>query len=134
MDNATKVAEIAAAVGTVARSGAPWFEFAPSQSDSIGQAVKNGFLIAVGERHVQLSFEGAALCYEKDPEESVRLRLQIKTECAERPVFDFKAIVDANFADGSGVLTFGKDTPDEVILAGIKQRLASGKAFTVVPA
>lgn len=52
----------------------------------------------------------------------------------ERPEIDLKAFIDAQFATGEGVLTFGKDTPDAVILLSIKQALAVGKPFTVIPA
>ncbi|QMI48969.1 hypothetical protein [Burkholderia sp. MBR-1] len=46
---------------------------------------------------------------------------------------DMKAVIDAQFAAGQGVLTFSNDTPDEVILLAIKQALKAGKPFTVVP-
>lgn len=47
---------------------------------------------------------------------------------------DMKAVVDAQFAAGEGVLTFSKDTPNAVIVLLIRQGLAAGKPFTVVPA
>jgi hypothetical protein len=52
----------------------------------------------------------------------------------ERPEIDLKEFIDAKFAAGEGVLTFAKDTPDAVILLAIKQALAAGKPFTVIPA
>lgn len=50
-----------------------------------------------------------------------------------RPELDLKSIIDEKFASGAGVLTFSKDTPDAVILLSIKQALAVGKPFTVIP-
>ncbi|MCM3583744.1 hypothetical protein M3795_25065 [Ralstonia pickettii] len=47
---------------------------------------------------------------------------------------DLKTVVDAKFAASEGVLTFSKDTPDAMIVLLIKQALAAGKPFTVVPA
>lgn len=46
---------------------------------------------------------------------------------------DMKTIIDAKFAAGEGVLSFSQDTPDAVIVLAIKQGLAAGKPFTVVP-
>lgn len=46
---------------------------------------------------------------------------------------DMKAVIDAKFAAGQGVLTVSDDTPDEVILLAIKQALKAGKPFMVVP-
>jgi hypothetical protein len=51
----------------------------------------------------------------------------------ERPELDLKSIIDEKFASGAGVLTFSNDTPDAVILLSIKQAIAVGKPFTVIP-
>ena len=47
---------------------------------------------------------------------------------------DLKSIIDAKFAEGEGVLTFSKEISDAVIVLLIRQALAAGKPFTVVPA
>jgi hypothetical protein len=52
----------------------------------------------------------------------------------ERPIIEMKSVVDATFAAGEGVLVIGEDTPDAVILLGIKQAVAIGKPFMVIPA
>lgn len=54
-------------------------------------------------------------------------------DAAERFEVDMKTVIDAKFAAGEGVLTVSKDTPDAVIVLLIKQALAAGKPFTVVP-
>lgn len=59
---------------------------------------------------------------------------QIEMSNAIGDEIDMKAVIDAKFAAGEGVLTFANDTPDEVILAAIKQALKAGKPFTVIPA
>lgn len=46
---------------------------------------------------------------------------------------DVKSIVDSRFESGDGVLTFNASTPDEVIVGAIRQALAAGKPFTVIP-
>lgn len=53
---------------------------------------------------------------------------------SERSVIDMKTVIDEKFAAGEGVLTFSESTPHEVIVLAIKQALAMGKAFTVIPA
>ncbi|GMG94628.1 hypothetical protein RN01_05165 [Cupriavidus sp. SHE] len=46
---------------------------------------------------------------------------------------DLKSFVDARFATGEGVLTLCEAAPDSLIVMLIKQALAAGKPFTVVP-
>jgi hypothetical protein len=52
----------------------------------------------------------------------------------ERAAVEMKSVVDAKFAAGGGVLVIGENTPDAVILLGIRQVVAIGKPFTVIPA
>lgn len=47
---------------------------------------------------------------------------------------DLQEIIAAQFLAGEGVVTIGQNTPDEVILLTIKQAVAFGKPFKVVPA
>lgn len=61
-------------------------------------------------------------------------RVTMPSSGDDHPEIEMKAVVDAQFAAGKGVLVFSKDTPDEVILDGIKQGIAAGKPFTVIPA
>lgn len=51
----------------------------------------------------------------------------------DQPVIDMKSFIDGKFASGEGVLTFSKDTPDAVILLSLKQAIAVGRPFTVIP-
>ncbi|WP_321935557.1 hypothetical protein [Paraburkholderia sp. J8-2] len=46
---------------------------------------------------------------------------------------DVKAILDGKFKSGEGVVTIGRDTPDEAILAAIRYASSFGKPFTVLP-
>ncbi|MFP3637879.1 hypothetical protein [Paraburkholderia sp. SIMBA_054] len=52
---------------------------------------------------------------------------------ADEVEIDLKSVVDACFDSGNGVLTFGADTPDPVIVLAIRTALAAGKPFTVIP-
>ncbi len=63
-----------------------------------------------------------------------RIEMQRHESESERPMIDMKTVIDEKFAAGEGVLTFSESTPDEVIVLAIKQALAMGKAFTVIPA
>ncbi|MBA9859442.1 hypothetical protein DEE69_26420 [Ralstonia insidiosa] len=47
---------------------------------------------------------------------------------------DLKAVLDEKFKAGKGVVTFGPDTPDDVILLTIKHAMSFGKPFQVIPA
>jgi len=51
----------------------------------------------------------------------------------DRSELDLETVVTQSFASGAGVLAIGLDTPDHVILAVIKQAVAIGVPFTVIP-
>jgi hypothetical protein len=134
---ATSAEAVAGALHEVDRAPAKVMEV-PSRgafADAVHEAISRGLLLAAENGAISLSQSGKAAVAAKDPVSYVTCFVEVQAMSVGRAILiDLKDVLDEKFKAGEGVVAFGPDTPDDVILTTIKHAMSFGKPFQVIPA